>query len=215
MTSHLPNQYPQAQTRIGGYFARLGALGAQIEATNGRGAAIDLDDAITQAVEVSLGVKERRSRVMFVGNGGSAGIASHMATDWLKNGGFSALCFNDASQLTCLGNDLGYDRVFSVPIEQHGREGDLLIAISSSGKSANILAAVAAARRIKAGVITLSGFEADNPLRKQGDINFWLPDNHYGFVEIGHLAICHAILDVSMGWQRAGDQPVLTAGAYR
>lgn len=214
MTSDRTNQ-PQVQTRIGGYFARLGALGTQIEATDRDARPIDLDDAISQAVEVSWGVKSRKGRVMFVGNGGSAGIASHMTTDWLKNGGFSALCFNDASQLTCLGNDLGYDRIFSVPIEQHGREGDLLIAISSSGKSANILASVAAARRISANVITLSGFEADNPLRRQGDINFWLPDGHYGFVEIGHLAICHAILDVSMGWKRAGDRPVLTAGAYR
>lgn len=215
MTVDRANHRVQGQTRIGGYFARLGALGAEIEATDRDACSIDLDDAISQAVEVSCAVRSRKGRVMFVGNGGSAGIASHMTTDWLKNGGFSALCFNDASQLTCLGNDLGYDRVFSVPIEQHGREGDLLIAISSSGKSANILAAVAAARRINANVITLSGFEGDNPLRREGDINFWLPDGHYGFVEIGHLAICHAILDVSMGWQRVGDRPVLTAGAYR
>lgn len=213
--SDRPNQRRQGQTRIGAYFARLGDLGTQIEAMDRDGRPIELDAALSQAVEVSLGVKSRRGRVMFVGNGGSAGIASHMTTDWLKNGGFSALCFNDASQITCLSNDLGYDRIFSVPIEQHGREGDLLFAISSSGKSANILASVAAARRVKANVITLSGFEADNPLRKLGDLNFWLPDGHYGFVEIGHLAICHAILDVSMGWQRAGDRPVLTAGAYR
>jgi D-sedoheptulose 7-phosphate isomerase len=215
MMSERNRRRTSGQTRIGDYFDRLGALGAQIEATDDAGHPIELDAAIARAVELSLAVKSRDGRVMFVGNGGSAGIASHMTTDWLKNGGFSALCFNDASQLTCLVNDLGVERIFSVPVEKHGREGDLLIAISSSGKSANILAAVAAARRVKAGVITLSGFAADNPLRKLGDINFWLPDGHYGFVEIGHLAICHALLDISMGWRRAGDLPVLTAGAYR
>ena len=209
------NPKSTAQTRIGGYFDRLGALGGQIEATDGKARPLALDDAINDAVKLALAVKARDAKVMFVGNGGSAGIASHMTTDWLKNGGFSALCFNDASQLTCLVNDLGVERIFSVPVEKLGREGDLLIAISSSGKSANILNAVAAARKIKAHVITLSGFGADNPLRKLGDFNFWLPDGHYGFVEIGHLAICHALLDISMGWQQAGDLPVVTAGAFR
>jgi D-sedoheptulose 7-phosphate isomerase len=209
------NPKSTAQTRIGGYFDRLGALGSQIEATDGKARPLALDDAINDAVKLALAVKARDGKVMFVGNGGSAGIASHMTTDWLKNGGFSALCFNDASQLTCLVNDLGVERIFSVPVEKLGREGDLLIAISSSGKSANILNAVAAARKVKAHVITMSGFGADNPLRKLGDFNFWLPDGHYGFVEIGHLAICHALLDISMGWQQAGDLPVVTAGAFR
>ena len=215
MMSDRIGQRRRGESKIASYFARLGDLGPQIEASDAAGTPFEIDAAISRAVDMSLAVKSRKGRVIFVGNGGSAGIASHMTTDWLKNGGFSALCFNDASQLTCLGNDLGMERIFSVPIEQHGREGDLLIAISSSGKSANILAAVAAARAIKAGVITLSGFEPANPLRERGDINFWVPDGHYGFVEISHLAICHAILDISMGWQRAGDRPVVTAGAYR
>ena len=83
---------------------------------------------------------------MFIGNGGSAGIASHLAIDFSKNGGLRALAFNDPSALTCLGNDLGYENVFAKQIELHGRAGDLLIAISSSGRSPNILNAVEAAR---------------------------------------------------------------------
>src|SRR5260370_31678812 len=124
---------------------------------------------------------------MFVGNGGWAGIASHMATDWLKNGGYAATCFNDGSALTCIANDLGYERVFALQIERHCRKGDVLIAISSSGKSPNILEAVAAARRAGAAVITLSGFDAVDPLRKLGDLNFWGPDGHYGLVQIRPL----------------------------
>ena len=213
MNSQTVNRDEKAS--IGDYFARLGAIGALIEATDQDGRSVELEPAVSKVVNVAADVKSRQGRVLFIGNGGSAAIASHMATDWLKNGGFSALCFNDASQLTCLGNDLGIDRIFSVPIEQHGREGDMLMAISSSGNSANILNAVAAARKVKMHVVTLSGFEPGNRLRRSGDINFWIPDNHYGFVEIGHLMLCHAILDIAMGWRRVGDRPVVTAGAHR
>lgn len=190
------------------YFRHLGRVGADTAATDGSGADLPLEEAIQHAVKLALEAKNDKARVFFIGNGGSAGIASHMATDWLKNGGFAATCFNDAASLTCLANDLGYDQVFAVPIERHGRASDLLFAISSSGKSASILNAVAAARRARMKVITLSGFKPDNPLRKLGDMNFWVPDGHYGFVEIGHLALCHAILDMAMGWQRVGDLPV-------
>ncbi len=124
-----------------------------------------------------------------------------MATDWMKNGGFHALSLIDGAVLTCLANDLGYDQVFSKQIEMHANSGDLLIAISSSGNSHNILNAVAAARRLDAAVVTLSGFQPDNKLRQLGDINFYVPNRSYGFVEIAHLAICHAALDLAMGWR--------------
>jgi len=196
---------------IAEYFRHLGRVGGDTAATDAVGKSIPLEDAIQRAVKVALEAKARGARVMFVGNGGSAGIASHMATDWLKNGGFAATCFNDAASLTCLANDLGYEQVFALPIERHGRAGDLLFAISSSGKSASIVNAVAAARRAGMSVVTMSGFKPENPLRNLGDLNFWIPDGHYGFVEIGHLALCHAILDISMGWQRVGDLPVVAS----
>jgi D-sedoheptulose 7-phosphate isomerase len=139
------------------------------------------------------------NKIIFVGNGGSAGIASHLAIDFSKNGGLRALAFNDPSALTCLGNDLGYDRVFAKQIELYARAGDLVIAISSSGRSPNILNAVKAARAATCAVVTLSGFTADNPLRCLGDINFYVASDRYGFVEIGHLTICHAILDFICG----------------
>lgn len=101
--------------------------------------------------------------------------------------------------LTCRGNDLGYERVFAKQIELHAREGDLVFAISSSGCSANILAAVDAALAARCTVVTLSGFDRDNPLRSKGTCNFYIASDRYGFVEIGHLTICHAILDLICG----------------
>ena len=83
---------------------------------------------------------------MFIGNGGSAGIASHIAIDFSKNGGTALAGVQRPPALTCLGNDFGYEHVFAKQIEIHAPAGDLLIAISSSGRSPNILAAVAAAR---------------------------------------------------------------------
>jgi len=142
------------------------------------------------------------NKIIFVGNGGSAGIASHLAIDFSKNGGLRALAFNDPAALTCLGNDFGYENVFAKQIDFHGRSGDLLIAISSSGRSPNILAAVKVARGRECKVVTYSGFAEGNELRRTGDINFYVRSNEYGFVEIAHLTLCHAVLDIDMGWGR-------------
>ena len=152
-------------------------------------------EAVNHAVALALRTRTARNRVFFVGNGGSAGIASHMSADWLKAGGFAAMCFNDAASLTCLANDLGYRTVFAKPLEMHGRAGDLLFAISSSGQSMSITDAAVVANDLDMKVVTLSGFKPDNPLRSLGDINFYVPSERYGIVEVAHHAILHAILD--------------------
>ena len=167
-------------------------------ATDGHGRDLALDSAIEWSVEAARRAAAQGNKIIFAGNGGSAGIASHMATDYSKNGGLRAWAMNDGSMLTCLANDYGYEHVFAKQIEFHGRSGDMLVAISSSGQSANILAAVAAARKLGCTVLTLSGFRPDNALRKTGDMNLYLDSTAYGYVEIGHLALCHAILDYSM-----------------
>lgn len=143
-----------------------------------------------------------KARLFFVGNGGSAAIASHMAADWLKNAEFPTFCFNDGPMLTCITNDLGYENSFWVPIDLHGQVGDVLFAISSSGKSKNILSAVEAAKGKRMNIVTLSGFDSNNPLRTMGQVNFYVPSNHYGTVEIAHLAILHSILDEVMEDER-------------
>ena len=118
-----------------------------------------------------------------------------MSTDYWKNGGIRAIAFNDSSLLTCISNDYGYKHVFEKPIEMFAEKGDILIAISSSGKSENILRGVQAARTSQCKVITFSGFKNDNPLRSMGDYNFYVPSPAYGPVEIIHLSICHCICD--------------------
>lgn len=148
-----------------------------------------------RAVEIIREIKREGRRVFFIGNGGSAAIASHMAADFLKNGVVAAQCFNDGAALTCITNDLGYEKVFALPIGIHGRKGDALVAISSSGKSRSITLAAEAALQCGMKLITLSGFEASNPLHALGHVNFHVPSQRYGIVEIAHHAVLHAILD--------------------
>lgn len=189
--------------RVNGYFATLADLPLQAEITDDAGRPVTLAAFYELACGKVRATHEAGKKIMFVGNGGSASIASHMANDFTKNGEMRALTFLDGSALTCLGNDLGYENVFAKPVQMFAFSGDLLIAISSSGNSANIVNACRAARERDCGIITLSGFKPDNKLRRLGDLNLWLPNGEYGFVEIVHLAVCHAILDLAMGWQPA------------
>lgn len=154
---------------------------------------VEPEVAINDVVEKIL---EGKNRVLIIGNGGSASIASHIVVDLWKNGGVRALAFNDASLLTCVGNDYGFERIFERPIGMFADEGDIVFAISSSGSSENILNGVKSAREKNCTVITFSGFNADNPLRNKGDLNFYVPSDSYGFVETAHLAICHYIADM-------------------
>ena len=136
-----------------------------------------------------------KARLFFVGNGGSAAVASHMAIDWLKAGGFATFGPGDAAHVTCLGNDLGFENVYSLPIERHGQLGDVLFAISSSGMSEDILRACDVAVDKRMNIVTLSGFGEGNFLRTRGNVNFYVPSSKYGVVEIAHLAILHSLLD--------------------
>ena len=178
------------------YFEQLARLSEQFQASDHQGYPLSFAEGVNQAAKVvAAQTQQQTNKVIFIGNGGSAAVASHQAIDYWRNGGFRAISFNDGALLTCIGNDFGYEQVFSKPISMFAQSGDVLIAISSSGQSANILAGVEQARKLGCFVITLSAFKSDNPLRQLGDLNFYVPTQSYGFAEITHLSICHCILD--------------------
>ena len=178
------------------YYRNISHMIGRIQATREDKGSLGFFAAIESASQLSMAQTEAGRKIIFIGNGASASIASHMSTDYWKNGGMRAIAFNDAALLTCLSNDCGYENVFGKSVEMFADEGDILVAISSSGKSENILNGVYAARKQGAHVVSLSGFKPDNPLRSMGDINFYVPDGSYGAVEILHLSICHCVLDV-------------------
>ena len=184
------------------YFDTLATLPLSAVVTDPKGGILPLDKFYTYTTRVLSDLRETGGKIMFAGNGGSASIASHMVVDFSKNAGLPALSFNDGVVMSALSNDEGYDQVFARQVGFYANAEDVLIAISSSGNSQNIVNAVVAAREKGCHVITMSGFGPDNALRGLGDFNLYVPSGEYGFVEIAHLSLCHALVDLMMGWTR-------------
>lgn len=197
----LTGDEPDLNREMSRYFGVLHDLLQQTQVTERDGRAVSLGTACARIRELAHRAHDGGNKILFIGNGGSAGIASHLAIDYSKNGGLRSLAFNDPAALTCLGNDLGFHSVFARQVELHARPGDLLVAISSSGRSQNIVQAVTSALGRNCRVVTLSGFDEDNDLRMMGELNLYVASSAYGFVEVAHLALCHAILDIDTGWR--------------
>lgn len=153
----------------------------------------ELED-LHEAIKILKNIKGK-NKIAIIGNGGSAAIASHYAQDFTKCAGLRAINFNDPALLTMLGNDFAFEEIFARAIEMYTDPDDVLIAISSSGNSSNILNAVVAARNKGLKTITLSGFSADKKLRFLGDVNIYVPAFTYGAVESAHFVLLHSILD--------------------
>lgn len=159
------------------------------------GIAHALDIGIAAVCDRLIAARKGGHNLYLVGNGGSAGVASHAATDFFNVAKLRAVTLHECSLLTCMANDFGYENAFARMLSQMVRPGDAVIAISSSGKSMNIRNAAMQAAGNGGTVITLSGFAQDNPLRSMGEINFWLDSSEYGLVEIGHQFILHNASD--------------------
>lgn len=153
---------------------------------------VEIDNQILSAVEL---IKQRK-RIFFLGNGGSNAICSHMMEDWAKVLRYESFSFTDPALITCFSNDYGYEHAMVEWLRVYFKPGDILVAISSSGNSANINNATDYVRSLNEDVITLTGFKPDNRLRSKGTINFYLDSNSYGIVECYHQTILHTVLDI-------------------
>lgn len=180
------------------YTTHLSEMLLATEISGRDGATSSLDDGTNAAVEMLLAVAPVGAKVMLVGNGGSAAIVSHMHNDICKAVGLRGMVFNETPLLTALTNDDGYEGAFEQCVRLWANRGDLLVAVSSSGKSENILRAVRAATELGAGTLTLSGFARGNPLRQLGDLNFYVPSDQYGYVELAHSVLGHCITDTAV-----------------
>tara|TARA_Y100000590_G_C15734943_1_gene1018238 strand:- start:3256 stop:3813 length:558 start_codon:yes stop_codon:yes gene_type:complete len=160
--------------------------------------AINKDDLLTAANMIQL-VSQNGKKLIVAGNGGSAAMASHVSVDFTKAAGIRAINFNEADLLTCFANDYGYEKVFEKSVEFYGDSGDLLILISSSGSSANVLNAAKVAKKLGLKVITFSGFDSKNPLRQLGDLNFWVNSKAYNIVEMTHHIWLLCLADFIIG----------------
>jgi len=159
----------------------------------------EIVEKIINVRDVLLNAKKNNAKTMIFGNGGSAAIASHVSVDLTKNANIRTVNFNEADLITCFSNDYGYARWIEKAIDFYADKNDILILISSSGKSQNMINACKSARNKKiAKIITLTGHDKDNPLSMLGDINFWINSKAYNFVENTHqvwlLTICDLII---------------------
>jgi D-sedoheptulose 7-phosphate isomerase len=161
------------------------------------------DSLIDQMILVRdalIHANENGKKILVFGNGGSAAIASHVSVDMTKNAKITCLNFNEADLITCFSNDYGFEHWVEKTIDAYGNQGDILILISSSGNSKNMINAVSAGRNGKFhSIITLTGFDKDNPLHQLGDINLWADSKAYNFVENTHQIWLLTIVDLIIG----------------
>ena len=159
-----------------------------------------LINTLMQVKDALVKASENGKKVIIVGNGGSAAMASHISVDLTKNAGIRSINFNEPDLITCFANDYGYEHWLEKAVEFYGDKGDVFIGISSSGSSENILNGCLAARKKNfSKVITLSGMQAENPLRQLGDINLWANSMAYNHIENIHQIWLLAVVDLIIG----------------
>jgi D-sedoheptulose 7-phosphate isomerase len=146
-----------------------------------------------------LSLKGKNNKILMAGNGASATIASHAATDFTKQAKVQSMCFTDASLITAYVNDFGYENWVAEAIESYYSRGDIIVLISSSGTSKNIVNAALRAKKLGLTLVTFSGFLGNNPLRSCGDINFWLPSRAYNIIENTHSIWITTVVDMILG----------------
>lgn len=196
----------QARSIASVWLDHLARTPGEVLCTDGQGAFMGLEEALASAVQRLLEVQALQRKAMVIGNGGSAAIASHMQTDLCHSLKIRALVFNEPPLLTALANDNGYENAFQRLVDLWAEAGDVLVAISSSGRSPNILNACWAAREKGCWILTFSGFGADNPLRGAGDLNIYVPNSDYGAVESAHAVLVHHLTDRVLAFQRQKEQ---------
>jgi len=151
-------------------------------------------------------------KMIIAGNGGSAAIASHAAVDFTKNANIRCTNFNEPSLITCLANDYGYEHWIEKALEMYADDGDLVVLVSSSGRSMNMIRAAEYALQRGLSLVTFSGFLGTNPLRRLGHLNFWVKSKSYNFVETFHqlwlLSVCDLIAEKGLAHTRGKSEMV-------
>ena len=153
-------------------------------------------DLIKKSVDLIISTNNNSNKIYLAGNGGSSSIASHVSVDFVKSAGLKSSTFNNSNLITCFANDYGYEDWIKESIKSYSNKDDLIILISSSGMSKNVVNAAEYCNKYNINLITLSGFESDNPLSKLGKVNFHVESKDYNFIEMTHHIILVSIVDL-------------------
>jgi D-sedoheptulose 7-phosphate isomerase len=157
---------------------------------------IDILTKIIKLYKLILKIKKKNKKIIIVGNGGSAAIASHFSVDMTKNGGVRCINFNESDLLTCFANDYGYENWVKQALKFYSDNGDLVILISASGNSKNMVNAAKYIKKKNNILITFTGFDGKNLLSKYGDISFNVPSKEFNFIENTHQYWLLTIVDI-------------------
>ena len=155
-----------------------------------------IEDDLINAKDLVLQTRQQNKKIIFAGNGASTTIASHAALDFMNQLAVESYCFNDPNMITANANDFGYDEGLSRYIKLTAKDGDLIVLISSSGMSPNIINAAVTAKKLGCEIITLSGFNKNNTLKKCGNVNLWVDSKEYNIVECVHNAWLVLVCDL-------------------
>ena len=146
--------------------------------------------------QLILKTAKNKKKIIIAGNGGSAATASHVAVDLTLNGKIRAINFNESDLITCFANDFGYENWLKKSLELYADRGDLLILISCSGESLNLVKANEYALKNKINVVSLSGCKKSNSLNKiKNNLSLWIESNDYNHIEILHHTILLSVVD--------------------
>ena len=197
------------------YIDQLHQQLSQCTVTNGLDTEINSTDAFSEVQCLLEQIKQSNKKILVIGNGGSAAIASHIQNDLCKATGIRSMVLTETSLLTALTNDDGYETAYQQQVQLWAEPGDMLIAISSSGQSENILRACAVAQNHGVFILTMSGFSPTNTLRQLGDLNFYIDSDSYGMVELSHSIIGHYLTDQAAGLLPAECLETATPGRSR
>lgn len=149
-----------------------------------------------KVAKILIGLRKSKKKAIIAGNGGSAAIASHFSVDLTKNAKVRCVNFNEMDLLTCFANDFGYERWIEKSLDFYAEKNDVLILISASGRSPNIINAAKKAKKIGLKLITFSGFKSRNLLEKLGEINFSVDSKNYNHIENTHQVMLLSIVDL-------------------
>ncbi|MCU9950475.1 D-sedoheptulose 7-phosphate isomerase [Pseudomonas solani] len=184
MLSHIRNSLEEARTALDNFIANEQAL-----------------RSIERAAELLVESFENKGKAFSCGNGGSMCDAMHFAEEltgrYRKNRpGIAAISISDASHISCVANDFGYDHIFSRYIESHGREGDVLLAFSTSGKSPNVIKAAEAAKALGVKVVALTG-KPGSLLEGLADVCICAPGGDFADrVQELHIKVVHILIEL-------------------
>ena len=160
----------------------------------------EIKKKLSNLKKIVVSTKKSGKKILMFGNGGSAAIASHFSVDLTKNAKIRCTNYNESNLITCFSNDFGYEHWVEMAINYFGDKGDVLIIISSSGKSKNMINACFAARKKKfSKIITLTGHSVNNPIKKLGDINLWVNTKAYNYIENIHQFWLLSLVDLVSG----------------